>query len=81
MIQGNGAARELFTEGDRYTFAVLSTSDQYLEPAIALAAEHAGKLGKSKEQIKVALAVGNDPFRKTCAPVSWTKWSATAWWW
>ena len=41
MVEGNGAARELFTKGYRYIFAVLSTSDQYLTPAIELAAEHA----------------------------------------
>jgi branched-chain amino acid transport system substrate-binding protein len=62
MIEGNGAARELFTKGYRYIFAVLSTSDQYLTPAIELAAEHARKLGKSKDKLKVALAVENDPF-------------------
>jgi branched-chain amino acid transport system substrate-binding protein len=62
MIEGNGAARELFTKGYRYTFAVLSTSDQYLTPALDLAAEHAGKLGKSKEKLKVALVMENDPF-------------------
>jgi branched-chain amino acid transport system substrate-binding protein len=62
MVEGNGAARELFTKGYRYIFAVLSTSDQYLTPAIDLAAEHAGKLGKSKEKLKVALAMENDPF-------------------
>ncbi len=62
MIEGNGAARELFTKGYRYIFAVLSTSDQYLTPAIELAAEHAGKLGKSKDKLRVALAVENDPF-------------------
>jgi len=32
MIEANGAARELFTKGYRYIFAVLSTSDQYLTP-------------------------------------------------
>jgi len=62
MIEGNGAARELFTKGYRYIFAVLSTSDQYLTPAIDLAAEHAGELGKPKEKLKVALAMENDPF-------------------
>ena len=41
---------------------MLSTSDQYLTPAIDLAAEHAGKLGKTKETLKVALAMENDPF-------------------
>ncbi|MCJ7527913.1 MAG: amino acid ABC transporter substrate-binding protein [Methyloceanibacter sp.] len=62
MVEGNGAARELFTKGYRYIFAVLSTSDQYLTPAIDLAAEHADKLGKTKETLKVALAMENDPF-------------------
>ncbi len=62
MIEGNGAARELFTKGYRYIFAVLSTSDQYLTPAIDLAAEHAGKLGKTSETLRIALAMENDPF-------------------
>ena len=62
MVEANGAARELFTKGYRYIFAVLSTSDQYLTPAIELAAEHAGKLGKTPETIRVALAMENDPF-------------------
>ncbi|HEX7531971.1 MAG TPA: amino acid ABC transporter substrate-binding protein, partial [Methyloceanibacter sp.] len=62
MIEANGAARELFTKGYRYIFAVLSTSDQYLTPAIDLAAEHAADLGKTPETIRVALAMENDPF-------------------
>jgi branched-chain amino acid transport system substrate-binding protein len=62
MVEGNGAARELFTKGYRYIFAVLSTSDQYLTPAIDLAAEHAEKLGKTPDTLKVALAMENDPF-------------------
>ena len=62
MVEGNGAARELFTKGYRYVFAVLSTSDQYLTPAIELAAEHADKLGKPKDKLRIALAMENDPF-------------------
>ena len=62
MVEGNGAARELFTKGYRYVFAVLSTSDQYLTPAIELAVEHAEELGKTKDKLKVALAMENDPF-------------------
>jgi branched-chain amino acid transport system substrate-binding protein len=62
MIEANGAARELFTKGYRYIFAVLSTSDQYLTPAIDLAAEHAGDLGKTQESLRVALAMENGPF-------------------
>ena len=41
---------------------MLSTSDQYLTPAIDLAAEHAADLGKTPETIRVALAMENDPF-------------------
>lgn len=62
IIQANGAARELFTKGYRYHFAVLSTSEQYLSSAIALAAEKAGKLGKKPGEITVAMAFENDPF-------------------
>jgi branched-chain amino acid transport system substrate-binding protein len=62
VIEGNGAARALFTKGYRYIFAVLSTSDQYLTPAIDLAAEHAAELGKSKDKLRVALAMESDPF-------------------
>ncbi len=62
MVEANGAARELFTKGYHYIFAVLSTSDQYLTPAVDLAAEHAEKLGKKPGEIRVALAMENDPF-------------------
>jgi branched-chain amino acid transport system substrate-binding protein len=62
MVEGNGAARELFTKGYHYIFAVISTSEQYLTGAIQLAAENAHKLGKKPDQITIALAMANDPF-------------------
>jgi len=62
MVEANGAARELFTKDYRYIFAVLSTSDQYLTSAIALAAEKAGTMGKQADQLTVAMAFENDPF-------------------
>ena len=62
MVEGNGAARELFTEGYKYLFAVLSTSDQYLSSAITLAAEQAEKDGRKPSSLKVAMAFENDPF-------------------
>ena len=62
MVEGNGSARELFTKGYRYVFAVLSPSDQYLTPAIDLAAEHAADLGKTKDKLRVALAMESDRF-------------------
>ncbi len=62
MVEGNGASRSLFNKGYRYLFAVLSTSEQYLQEAINLAAEQAIKMGKSPSSVKVAVAVENDPF-------------------
>jgi len=62
MIEAEGASRSLFTKGYRYLFAVLSTSEQYLASAIALAAEVAKKNGKKPGDVKVAMAFENDPF-------------------
>ena len=62
MIEGNGAARSLFTKGYRYIFAVLSTSDQYLSSAIDLAAEKAEAAGKDPKTLRLALAMGDDNF-------------------
>ncbi len=62
MIEGNGAARSLFTKGYRYTFAVLSTSDQYLSSAIDLIAEKAQEAGKDPKTLRLALAMGDDNF-------------------
>jgi branched-chain amino acid transport system substrate-binding protein len=62
MVEANGASRSLFTNGWKYIFATLSTSEQYLASAIALAAQNAEALGKKPEEIKVAIVVENDPF-------------------
>lgn len=62
MVEAEGASRSLFTQGYRYLFAVLSTSEQYLASAIALAAEMAKKAGKKPGDVKVAMAFENDPF-------------------
>ncbi len=62
MVEAEGASRSLFTQGYRYLFAVLSTSEQYLSPAIRLAADMAKKNGKKASSVKVAMAFENDPF-------------------
>ena len=62
MVEAEGASRSLFNKGYRYLFAVLSTSEQYLASAVALAAEVAKKNGKKASSVKVALAFENDPF-------------------
>ncbi|MFJ1257813.1 amino acid ABC transporter substrate-binding protein [Cupriavidus sp. CuC1] len=62
MVEGNGADRDLFTQGYRYMFAVLNTSDYYLRSAITLAAEQARNIGKAPKDMTVAIAVENDNF-------------------
>ncbi len=62
MVEGNGASRSLFTQGYKYIFAVLSTSEQYLASAISLAAEKAQAEGRKPQDLTVAVAVENDPF-------------------
>jgi len=61
-VEGNGAARELFTQGYRYLFAVLSTSDYYLRDAVNLGAEVAREHGRDPKTLKIAMAFENDPF-------------------
>ncbi len=62
MVEAEGASRSLFTQGYRYLFAVLSTSEQYLASSIALAAEIAEREGRKPSEVKVAMAFENDPF-------------------
>jgi branched-chain amino acid transport system substrate-binding protein len=62
MVEAEGASRSLFTQGYRYLFAVLSTSEQYLKSAIDLAADVAQKNGKKPGDVRVAMAFENDPF-------------------
>jgi branched-chain amino acid transport system substrate-binding protein len=62
MVEAEGASRSLFTQGYKYIFAVLSTSEQYLASSIALAAEIAKKNGKKASDVTVAMAFENDPF-------------------
>ena len=62
MVEAEGASRSLFNKGYKYLFAVLSTSEQYLASAVALAAEKAEERGLPASTVKVAIAVENDPF-------------------
>ena len=62
MVEAEGASRSLFNKGYKYLFAVLSTSEQYLASAVALAAEKAEEAGKDPSSVKIAVAVENDPF-------------------
>jgi len=58
MLEANGASISLFNKGYKYLFALLSTTDQYLQPAVALAA----KVSKNPKKLKIAGAFENDPF-------------------
>lgn len=62
MVEANGASRSLFNKGYKYLFAVLSTSEQYLQEAINLAAQQATASGRKVSSLKVAIATENDPF-------------------
>jgi branched-chain amino acid transport system substrate-binding protein len=58
MVEAEGASRSLFTQGYKYLFAVLSTSEQYLATAIDMAAAKADDPSK----VRVAMAFEGDPF-------------------
>lgn len=62
MVEAEAASRSLFTQGYRYLFAAVSTSDQYVTSAVRLAAEMARKEGKKPADVRIAIAVENDPF-------------------
>ncbi|MEZ5832647.1 MAG: amino acid ABC transporter substrate-binding protein [Dongiaceae bacterium] len=62
MIEANGADRDLFTQGYKYLFAVLSTSDQYIASAVQLLAELSQEQNKDLKDVKIAIAIENDPF-------------------
>ncbi|TCS64061.1 amino acid ABC transporter substrate-binding protein [Varunaivibrio sulfuroxidans] len=57
MVEANGASNSLFTKGYKYLFAVLSTSDKYLQSAVSLA----GEVNKGKT-VRIAGVFQNDPF-------------------
>ncbi len=62
MVEAQGASRSLFNKGYKYLFAVLTTSEQYLTNAVTLAAEVAERNGGKASDVKMAVAVENDPF-------------------
>jgi branched-chain amino acid transport system substrate-binding protein len=62
MVEGNGASRSLFNQGYKYLFAVLSTSEQYLQEAVNLLAEKTKAAGGDVTKLKIAVATENDPF-------------------
>ena len=47
MVEAEGASRSLFTQGYKYMFAVLSTSEYYLAPVLDVVAQRAKSEGKA----------------------------------
>jgi branched-chain amino acid transport system substrate-binding protein len=62
LVQTEAASRSLFTQGYRYQFGIIATSDKYLTPVIDLAADRARKAGRDPSAIKVAMIFQDDPF-------------------
>jgi len=62
MVEAEGASRALFTQGYKYMFAVLSTSEYYLAPVLDLVADRAKAGWKSPSDLRIGMAFENDGF-------------------
>ena len=62
VVQGEAASRSLFTQGYKYHFGIIATSDKYLSPAIDMAAHYAKEGGKDPSKVKIAMIYQDDAF-------------------
>ena len=62
LVQGEAASRSLFTQGYKYQFGIVATSEKYLTPVIDMAVEMAKKAGKDPSKVKVAMIYQDDAF-------------------
>ena len=62
LVQGEAASRSLFTQGYKYHFGIVATSEKYLTPVIDMAAALAKKAGKDPSSVKVAMIYQDDAF-------------------
>src|SRR5262245_35563977 len=62
VVQAEAASRSLFTQGYKYHFGIIATSEKYLTPVIEMAAEHAKQAGRDPSSVKVAMIYQDDPF-------------------
>ena len=62
IVQAEAAARSLFSQGYKYHFGIIATSEKYLAPIVDLAADIAKKAGKDPSTVKVAMIFQDDPF-------------------
>jgi branched-chain amino acid transport system substrate-binding protein len=62
VVQSEAASRSLFTQGYKYHFGIVATSEKYLTPVVDMAAEMAKKAGKNPSAVKVAMIYQDDSF-------------------
>jgi branched-chain amino acid transport system substrate-binding protein len=62
LVQGEAASRSLFTQGYKYHFGIVATSEKYMTPVINMAADLATKAGKNPSSLKVAMIYQDDAF-------------------
>jgi branched-chain amino acid transport system substrate-binding protein len=62
IVQGEAASRSLFTQGYKYHFGIIATSEKYLAPIVDVAADRAKKSGKDPSTVRVAMIFQDDPF-------------------
>jgi branched-chain amino acid transport system substrate-binding protein len=62
LVQGEAASRSLFTQGYKYQFGIVATSEKYLTPVVDMAADIAKKAGKDPSKVKVAMIYQDDAF-------------------
>jgi branched-chain amino acid transport system substrate-binding protein len=62
LVQGEAASRSLFTQGYKYQFGIVATSEKYLAPLVDMAASLAKKAGKDPSAVKIAMIYQDDAF-------------------
>jgi branched-chain amino acid transport system substrate-binding protein len=62
VVQAEAASRSLFTQGYKYHFGIIATSEKYLTPVVDMAADFAKKAGKAASDVKVAMIFQDDSF-------------------
>lgn len=62
LVQGEAASRSLFTQGYKYQFGIVATSEKYMTPVVDMAADLAKKAGKNPSSVKIAMIYQDDAF-------------------
>jgi branched-chain amino acid transport system substrate-binding protein len=62
LVQGEAASRSLFTQGYKYHFGIVATSEKYMTPVVDMAAEMAKRAGKDPSKVKIAMIYQDDAF-------------------